>query len=67
MSENQLPGPKASAEIRPNKRDFGFVLIGIALGIAWGSALPYPVLLILGMGLVIAGNHLISLSKSRGD
>ncbi len=56
MSENKLPDLKAPAEIRPNKRDLGFVLIGLALGLCWDSVpLPFPFILILAMGVAVAG------------
>jgi hypothetical protein len=64
MSENKLTDLKALAEIRPDRRDLGFVLIGIALGIPWGSSVPYPFILILAMGLAITGSCFIS--KFRG-
>ena len=37
MIDTKLPAPKVSREIRPDKRDFGYVLIGLALGIAVGG------------------------------
>jgi hypothetical protein len=65
MNEKKLPDVKLPAEIRPNSRDLGFVLIGIALGIPWGSAVPYPAILILAMGLAMTGCHFIYKSRGR--
>jgi hypothetical protein len=65
MIENKLPEAKKSAEIRPNSRDLGFILIGVALGISWGSSVPYPAILILAMGLAMTGCHFIYKSRNR--
>jgi hypothetical protein len=65
MSENKPPDIKAPVEIRPNSRDFGFVLIGFALGICIGSSLPYPFVLIFAMGLAITANHFINKYRPR--
>jgi hypothetical protein len=65
MIENKTPVIPAPAEIRPNSRDLGFVLIGLALGIGFGSALSYPLILIVAMGLAITGSHFIYKSRNR--
>jgi hypothetical protein len=65
MIENKPPVIPVPAEIRPNSRDLGFVLIGLALGIGIGSALSYPLILILAMGLAITGAHFINKSRGR--
>jgi hypothetical protein len=65
MSESKLSGINVPPEVRPNSRDFGFVLIGIALGIGVGSSLSYPLILILALALAMTGSHFIYKSRGR--
>ncbi|MCE0484905.1 MAG: hypothetical protein LV479_11790 [Methylacidiphilales bacterium] len=65
MSENNMPDSIAPAKIHPNSRDFGFVLIGVALGIGWGSALSYPCILVFVMVLALTGVWFINKSRGR--
>jgi hypothetical protein len=62
MKEIQLPLVRKEHEIRPGKRDFGYILIGLALGIAVGGIAREAdgtFLIIFTIGLSLCGGSLI--------
>jgi hypothetical protein len=69
MSEDHvLSASRETREIRPGKRDFGFILIGLAIGIGLGSSFSkgdhHVFLIVLTISLASYGSRLIYSARS---